>query len=109
MPHTTFDVYIEADRYRVVVDHSDIERGRRLFAAMDKDMDRGWRMGPEFVHEPDPRQRSQIAAERLMLAIERQNTALKTAMAAYIVWRVPDIKALRIDTTGDPSLTEIIA
>ena len=108
MSQTAFDVYIEADRYRVVVEHADIERGMAMFAAMDKDMDRGRRMGPEFVHRPDPRQRSQIAAERLMLAIERQNTALQTAMAAYIVWREPGIKALHIDTTGDPSLTEII-
>lgn len=108
MPQTRFDVYIEQDRYPIAVEHADLERGREMFVGMDRDMDHGRRMGPEFAHHPDPRQRVQIVAERLMLAIEGQNTAMKTAMAAYIVWRVPNIKALHIDTSGDPSLTEIV-
>jgi len=75
---------------------------------MDKDMDGGWRMGPEYVHEPDITQRCQIVAERLMLAIERRNETLVRAMAAYIVWRIPNIKELHIDTTGEPQLTDIV-
>lgn len=105
---TQFDVFIEEDQYRVTVDPSEIEHGMDFFAKMDKDMDGGWRMGPDYIHEPDLTQRSQIVAERLMLAIENQNDALRTAMAAYIAWRVPDIKELHIDTSGDPSLTEIV-
>jgi len=29
-------------------------------------------------------------------------------MAAYIVWRIPGIRELHIDTTGEPLLTEVI-
>ncbi len=106
--NTQFDVFIEGNQYTVSVDHSDIEHGMNFFTHMDKDMDGGWRMGPEYVHEPTLLQRSQIVAERLMLALESHNISLKTAMAAYIVWRVPNIRELHIDTSGDPSLTEII-
>ncbi len=103
-----FDVFIEGDQYTIYVDHADIKQGMGFFATMDRDMDRGWRMGPEYVHEPDLLQRSQIVAERLMLALESDNLSLKVAMAAYIAWRIPDIRELHIDTSGDPSLTEII-
>lgn len=106
--NTQFDVFIEGNQYTVSVDHADIEHGMNFFADMDRDMDRGWRMGPEYVHEPNLTQRSQIVAERLMLALENRNTSLKAAMAAYIVWRVPNIRELHIDTSGDPSLTEVI-
>ena len=106
--HTQFNVFIESSQYTVSVDHADIKHGMNFFANMDRDMDRGWRMGPEYIHDPSLLQRSQIVAERLMLALESRNTYLKIAMAAYIVWRVPDIKELHIDTSGDPSLTQII-
>lgn len=103
-----FDVYIEEGRQPVRVEPQDIESGQPMFDVMDKDMDGGWRMGPEFVHHPDVTQRVQIVAERLMLALEGRNQNLLTAMAAYIVYRVPNIRELHIDTSGEPLLTEII-
>lgn len=103
-----FNVFIEESRYRISVAPQDIASGHEMFHIMDQDMDGGWRLGPEFVHHPDHVQRVQIVAERLMLAMEARNTALQAAMAAYIVRTIPDISELHIDTTGDPSLTEII-
>jgi len=103
-----FDVYIEDTQLTLHVDPQDIEAGKPMFDAMDKDMDGGWRMGPEFVHDPDIVQRAQIVAERLMLAIESRNLSLQTAMAAYIVYRIPNIRELHIDTSGEPQLTDIV-
>jgi len=103
-----FEVFFEEEHFAVEVDEQDISSGQPFFAQMDNDMDGGWRMGPEYVHEPDVIQRSQIVAERLMLAIERRNESLSTAMAAYIAWRIPNIRELHIDTSGEPLLTEII-
>lgn len=103
-----FYVYIEDEQYTVRINEQDIEAGMAMFDNMDKDMDGGWRMGPEFIHDPDIVQRAQIVAERLMLAMEQKNTILKTAMAAYIAYRIPNIKELHIDTSGEPLLTEII-
>ena len=103
-----FDVYIEEGHQTIQVDPQDIESGKPMFDAMDKDMDGGWRMGPEYVHDPDITQRVQIVAERLMLALEGRNQNLQTAMAAYIVYRIPNIREIYIDTSGEPLLTEII-
>jgi len=102
------DVYIENVGYTIEVDKQDIANGQPFFSQMDKDMDGGWRMGPEYVHEPDITQRCQIVAERLMLSMEKQNESMVRAMAAYIVWRIPDIRELHVDTTGEPLLTEIV-
>lgn len=103
-----FEVFIEEASHTVTVDEQDITNGQPFFAKMDKDMDGGWRMGPEFIHEPDILQRCQIVAERLMLSLEQQNESMSRAMAAYIVWRIPAIRELHIDTSGEPLLTEII-
>ena len=104
-----FDVYIEDVGYTIEVDEQDIVNGQPFFSQMDSDMDGGWRMGPEYVHEPDITQRCQIVAERLLLSMEKQNESMIKAMAAYIVWRIPGIRELHIDTTGEPLLTEIVA
>ena len=103
-----FDVFFEEEHLRVEVDEQDIQHGGPFFQQMDKDMDVGRRMGPEYVHDLDITQRCQIVAERLMLAIEARNESLARAMAAYIVWRIPNIRELHIDTSGEPQLTEIV-
>lgn len=104
-----FEVFFEEKHFAVEVNEQDIIDGQVFFSQMDRDMDNGWRMGPEFIHAPDITQRCQIAAERLMLAIEARKESLSRAMAAYIVWRIPSIRELHIDTSGEPLLTEIIA
>ena len=43
------------------------------------------------------------------LALEKQNESMSRAMAAYIAWRIPEIRELHIDTSGEPLLTEIVA
>ena len=103
-----FEVFFEEEHFAVEVNEQEIANAQPFFAQMDGDMDSGWRMGPEYIHEPDAVQRSQIVAERLMLAIERRNDALVQAMASYIAWRIPNIRELHIDTSGEPLLTEII-
>lgn len=103
-----FDVIIEGSRYQITVHAEDINHGQGFFRKMDRDMDGGKRMGPEFVYEPDGVQRCQIVAERLLLAMENQNETMQRAMSAYITWRIPDISELHIDTSGDPSLTQIV-
>ena len=103
-----FEIYFEEEHFAVEVDEQDITNGQPFFSQMDKEMDGGCRMGPEFIHEPDIMQRSQVVAERLMLAIEQRNETMARAMASYIAWRIPNIRELHVDTTGEPLLTEIV-
>jgi hypothetical protein len=102
------DVYFEDEHHVVSVEPEDIAAGYPMFQSMDKDMDYGWRMGPEFIENPDPVQRAQIVANRLMIALESQNQSMIRAMSAYIVAKIPNVSELHIDTTGEPLLTEIV-
>lgn len=80
-----------------------------VFARMDADMDRGWQMSRVWVERPDRIQRCQIVADRLLTALETRNQELAALMAAYILRRVPDIRALDIDAGGDMTRTRIDA
>lgn len=78
-----------------------------VFARMDADMDRGWQMSRVWVDRPDRIQRCQIVADRLLTALETENRELAALMAAYILHRMPDIRALDIDAGGDMTRTRI--
>jgi hypothetical protein len=82
--------------------------GKSFFDKMDKDMDRGWQMGTDYVDQPNQMQRCQIAADKILDAIGTENETLLKLMAGYILDRVPDTAELIIDTSGEVQNTEII-
>ncbi len=84
-----------------------LETGQPLFARMDHDMDAGWKMGPEFIENPTRVMRGQIAASRLLLAIEQGNEAMTKAMVGYIVSRLPEVHSVYINTAGEPLSTDL--
>ena len=47
-----------------------------FFEKLDADMDRGWQMSRDWVDSPDPEQRCQIAADKILTAIETENEKL---------------------------------
>ncbi len=80
--------------------------GVSFFKKMDRDMDRGWQMGPEFIEQPTQTNRCQIAAEKILQAVDTQNENLLMLMAGYILTRMPDVTGINIDTSGEPLGTE---
>lgn len=82
--------------------------GKSFFDKMDRDMDRGWQMGADYVEKPDLTQRCQIAADKILNAIGTQNENLLMLMVGYILDRMPDAAELIIDTTGEIQNTEIV-
>ena len=78
------------------------------FARMDRDMDRGWQMSRDWVDKPNSMQRCQIAADKILTAIETDNKELLMMMSAYILRTMPGIKGVNIDITGDMNETELI-
>ena len=72
-----------------------------FFAKMDRDMDAGWQMGPEFIESPDRVQRCQIAANKLLISLSGANETMATLMAAYILARLPGVSRVHIDTAGE--------
>jgi hypothetical protein len=102
------DVFIEGRLRPVEVSEETLRVGAGFFDKMDRDMDTGWKIGPEFIERPDRVQRAQIAASRLLLAIEAGKDDLVQAMAGYIVSRLPEVRSVHIDTTGQPLQTELL-
>ncbi len=79
-----------------------------FFEKMDADMDKGWQMSRDWVDCPDAEQRCQIAADKILTAIENDNEKLLMMMAAYILRTMPGVTGINIDVTGDMNETDII-
>ena len=79
-----------------------------FFYKLDQDMDRGWQMSRDWVEFPDAEQRCQIAADKILTAIETDNEKMLMLMAAYILHTLPGVKSINIDITGDMNETDII-
>jgi len=79
-----------------------------FFAKLDEDMDKGWQMSRDWVEKPNLEQRCQIAADKILTAIETDNEKLLMLMSAYILRTLPGVKTINIDITGDMNETDII-
>jgi len=102
-------VYINDETVEVALAPALLEEAAEFFDRMDSDMDKGWQMGREWIEHPNQEQRCQIAADKLLAGIESGNEHLQELMAGYIVSRVPQIDAVRIDTSGEMQETRFFA
>ena len=56
-----------------------------FFDQMNADMDKGWQMSRDWVDSPNAEQRCQIAADKILGAIENENEKLLMLMVAFIL------------------------
>jgi len=101
------NVTIDDQGLTLDVPDSILKEAEPFFARMDIDMDQGWQMSREWVARPDRFQRCQIAANKLLTALENENRNLSLLMAGYILSRLPRVRAVDIDTAGDMTNTRI--
>ncbi len=101
-------VSIDEKTFPLELDKEMISSAQEMFVKMDEDMDQGWQMSRTWVEDPNDTQRCQIAADKMLTAIQQEKTATVGLMAAYIINKFPGIQAVDIDTSGDMSLTELI-
>ena len=85
-----------------------IVEAKDYFDKLDTDMDKGWQMSRDWVECPDAAQRCQVAADKILTAIETDNEKMLMLMAAYILRTMPGVKSINIDITGDMNETDII-
>ena len=78
-----------------------IEQAQDFFARMDADMDAGWQVNREWVEEPDTMLRAQIAANKLLTALENEDHKLGRLMAGYIVSRLPNVERVELNPAGE--------
>ena len=101
-------VTIDEKTFPLELEEDMISSGGKMFAKMDADMDQGWQMSRTWVESPNDVQRCQIAADKMLTAIQQEKTATVGLMAAYILNKMPGVQAVDIDTSGDMNLTELI-
>lgn len=82
-----------------------LESSLEAFDRLDASMGGGVQMGRQWIQRPDRQQRCQIAADKLLTALENDNQSLAMLSAGYIVSRLPDVRRVRIDNSGEISGT----
>ena len=100
---------IDDQTYDIEVSGDIIREAEELYRKMDSDMDRGWQMSRLWVEKPDLYQRCQIVADRILGAFHSENKRMVLLMSGYILSRVPHVQEVVVDTSGDVTLTEIVA
>ena len=72
-----------------------------FFDKMDRDMNCGWQMSRWWVPDPDRTQRCQIVADKLLTAIQKDDTEFAMLMCAYILNEKPDTRRIVINPDGE--------
>ena len=100
---------IDDQTYEIDVDGQSMQEAEVFYTKMDSDMDKGWQMSRTWVEKPDLYQRCQIVADRVLGAFHSENQKMVLLMSGYILSRVPQVEEVVVDTTGDITLTEVVA
>lgn len=100
---------IDDQTYEIDVPEQIMQEAQEFYARMDQDMDKGWQMSRLWVEKPDLYQRCQIVADRVLGAFHTENKRMVLLMSGYILSRVPHVEEVVVDTSGDITLTEIVA
>ena len=100
---------VDDQTYDIEVPEDMMAEAQEFYARMDQDMDRGWQMSRFWVEKPDLYQRCQIVADRVLGALHTENKKMLLLMAGYILSRVPQVREVVVDTSGDMTQTEIVA
>jgi hypothetical protein len=100
---------IDDQTYNIDVPEQIMQEAEAFYAKMDSDMDKGWQMSRFWVEKPDQYQRCQIVADRILGAFHTENRKLVMLMSGYILSRVPHVEEVVVDTSGDITLTDVVA
>jgi hypothetical protein len=95
------NVTVDEQTIDLTVPDALLQQAQAFFERMDQDMDAGWQMSRDWVDNPNREQRCQIAADKLLTALENENRKLAVMMAGYILARLPGVSSVDIDTTGE--------
>jgi len=101
-------IIVDEQTYPVTVPDSLITDAEDFYAKLDRDMDRGWQMSRDWVDKPDQVQRCQIIGDKMLTAMHNDNKKLLLLLSGYILARMPEVAAIRIDTNGEMLETELV-
>ena len=101
------NVEFDDKSYALDVPPALLTEAAEFFDKMDADMDCGWQMSRWWVPDPDPLQRCQIAADKLLTAMQNNHTEAALLMCAYILKQKPATKRISINTDGEIQGNEV--
>ena len=78
-----------------------IDASRETLDRLDHNMDQGVLIGRHWIEHPSPHQRCQVAADKLLTALETDNENLALLSAGYILSRMPAVRRINIDNSGE--------
>ena len=95
------NVAIDGQSVDINVPDSMLSEARDFFEKIDSDLDKGYQMGQYWIENPGPEQRCQIAADKLVTAIENENKNMATMMSAYILSKAPHIESVVVNSSDE--------
>lgn len=101
-------LHIDDKSQTIDIPESILTEGADFFKMMDTDMDKGWQMSREWVDKPSPLQRCQIAADKMLNAINSENETLLLLLSGYVLSRAPNVTEIHINTDGEMQETELV-
>jgi hypothetical protein len=102
-------LHIDDKSQAIEIPENILSEGADYFDMMDADMDKGWQMSREWISSPDRQQRLQIAADKMLNALNAENENLLLLMAGYVLSRAPTVTEIHINTEGEMQETEIVS
>ena len=94
-------VFLEDQTYPIEVPDYIVSEAEDFFSFLDNDMNKGWQMSQFWVENPDNNQRCQIAADKILTALNNDDQKTGVMMSAYIMNRMPGTTELHLSVTGD--------
>jgi len=83
-------------------------RQRDFLNKMDEDMDQGIQLAEARISNPDKLQRARYVAMHLAQAFENENEGMIAATCAYLTQRLPELKQVRIESSGEESILQLV-
>lgn len=102
------NVVADGQTFPIQVPDTMLSEAQSIFNKIDADMDKGWQMGRFWVDSLNPEQRCQVAADKLLTALENENKPMQMMMAAYILSKAPHIETVIVDTQGEITETHFM-
>lgn len=91
-------INIDHESFELEVPEQILKEGEGFFQQMDEDFDRGWQMGRFWVDNPSVEERCQVAANKIVDAMHREDKRMFYLMSAYILKSMPEAKEITVKT-----------
>lgn len=99
------NINIDNGSYALEVADALVEELKPVFADMDAEYDRGIQLGRFWIDEPTDEQRCQLSVNKLVNAMYGEDKRTLYIMAAYVVYKFPNVKA--VHSNSDLEIHEI--